>query len=118
MLLIVSRGDRRAVDREVCAERLCADSGSQRDRREDVTRNSRQPLDGIGGTAVEPTYAEQLHALLDPQDDAERRTVDYVTAVTQRQLPVLVGMIARAVSKARAQSYDLGWHERGEQQQR
>ena len=66
---------------------------------------------------MEPTYAEQLRTLLAPQDDAERRTVDYVTAVTQRQLPVLVGMIARAVSKARAQGYDLGWHERGEHEQ-
>ena len=60
---------------------------------------------------------DALAAALAPRNDAERHVISYLARVASRQVPSLVEMIARAASRARAEGYDLGWHERGEHSQ-
>ena len=58
----------------------------------------------------QPT-AERLRLALNPQSEPERRTCDYLAAVTKLQAETLLSMMERAVSTARAEGYEHGWAE-------
>ena len=60
---------------------------------------------------------DALEAALAPRNDVDHHVISYLARVAPRQVPSLVEMIARAASQARAEGYDLGWHERGEHEQ-
>ena len=60
---------------------------------------------------MEQPYRERLMAALQPRSEPEQRTVAFLLAVTGSQSDVLLGMLDRAASTARAEGYESGWAE-------
>ena len=69
-----------------------------------------------GGSQIEAARS-RLYDALAPLNEAEREVIHYLTRALSMpgSLEVLVTMAERAANVARAEGYDRGWAERGEQ---